>query len=116
VAGTTAPEGADAEPVPALFVAETVNVYEVPFVSPLTVQLVVTVVQMKDPGVEVTVYPVIALPPVDAGAIQDTTACAFPDTADTDLGTPGVVAGTTTLDASDASPPPREFVATTVNV
>jgi hypothetical protein len=102
VAGTTAPEDADAEPVPALFVAETVNVYEVPFERPVTVQLVVEVVQVNEPGVDVTVYPVVGLPPVEAGATHDTAACAFPDTADTDLGTPGVVAGTTTPDASDA--------------
>jgi len=85
-------------------------------VRPVTVQLVVEVVQVNEPGADVTVYPVMALPPLEAGATHDTTACAFPDTADTDLGTPGVVAGTIAFDASDASPPPREFVATTVNV
>jgi len=102
VAGTTAPDTADADPAPALFAAVTVNVYEVPFVRPGTVQLVVDVVQMNEPGVDVTVYPVVALPPLEAGATHDTAARAFPDTADTDLGTPGVVAGTTTPDASDA--------------
>jgi len=55
VAGTTAPEVVDAEPVPALFVAFTVNVKEVPFVRPVTVQLVVEVVQVNEPGEDVTV-------------------------------------------------------------
>jgi len=116
VAGTTAPDTADADPAPALFAAVTVNVYEVPFVRPGTVQLVVDVVQVNEPGMDVAVYPVVGLPPVEAGATHDTAACAFPDTADTALGMPGVVAGTIAFDASDASPPPREFVATTVNV
>jgi len=102
VAGTTAPDAADADPAPALFAAVTVNEYEVPFERPVTVQLVVDVVQVNEPGVDVTVYPVVGLPPVEEGAIHDTAASAFPDTADTDLGTPGVVAGTTTPDAPDA--------------
>ena len=55
VAGTTAPDAPEAEPVPALFVAVTVNVYEMPFVRPVTVQLVVAVVQVNEPGDEVTV-------------------------------------------------------------
>jgi len=55
VAGTTAPEAVDAEPVPALFVAVTVNVYEVPLVRPLTVQLVVSVAHANEPGDDVTV-------------------------------------------------------------
>jgi len=41
--------------VPFTFVAVTVNVYEVPFVRPVTVQLVVTVVQVNEPGDDVTV-------------------------------------------------------------
>ena len=55
VAGTTALEGTEATPVPAAFVAVTVNVYEVPLVRPVTVQLVVAVVQVNEPGDEVTV-------------------------------------------------------------
>jgi hypothetical protein len=55
VAGTTAPDAEDAEPVPALFVAVTVNVYEVPLVRLLTVQLVVAVAHVNEPGDDVTV-------------------------------------------------------------
>jgi len=55
VAGTTDAEALDAEPVPALFVAVTVNVYEVPLVRPLTAQLVVVDVHVNEPGDDVTV-------------------------------------------------------------
>jgi len=44
----------------------------VPFVRPVTVQLVVDVVQVNEPGDEVTVYVVIALPPLLLGAAQET--------------------------------------------
>jgi hypothetical protein len=39
-AGIAAAEVADATPVPMLFIAFAVNVYEVPFVSPVILQLV----------------------------------------------------------------------------
>ena len=55
VAGTAAADATDATPVPAEFVAAAVNVYEVPFVRPVTVQEVVEVVQVNDPGEDVTV-------------------------------------------------------------
>ena len=116
VAGTTAPDAVDAEPVPAAFVAVTVNVYEVPFVRPVTVQLVVAVVQVSDPGEDVTVYPVIALPPLLEGAVQETATWVDPNTPDTPVGAPGTVAGTTADDAEDAAPAPALFVAATVNV
>jgi hypothetical protein len=54
VAGTTEVEAVDAEPAPALFMAVTVNVYEVPFVRPVTMQLVVAVVHVNEPGNDVT--------------------------------------------------------------
>ena len=57
--GVTAADGDDAGPVPALFVAVTVNVYPVPFVNPDTTQLVApVVVHVCPPGDAVTVYPV----------------------------------------------------------
>ena len=79
-------------------------------------QLVVDDVQVNEPGEEVTVYPVIAEPPVDDGADQDTTTCVFPNTPDTPVGAPGTVAGTTAEDALEAVPVPAAFVAVTVNV
>ena len=55
VAGTTEADALEAAPVPVVFVAFTVNVYEVPFVRSVTVHEVVAVVQVKPPGEEVTV-------------------------------------------------------------
>ena len=55
VDGVTTADADEAAPVPDTFVAVTVNVYDVPFVRPVTVQVVVAVVQVKEPGVEVTV-------------------------------------------------------------
>jgi hypothetical protein len=63
----------DGDELPLVFVATTTNLYAVPFVNPVTVQEVDVVVQVKRPGNEVTVYPVIALPPLDTGAVQLTT-------------------------------------------
>lgn len=57
VRGVTAPEAADAGPVPALLAAVTVKVYAVPLESPETVQVVAVVglgVQLAPPGVAVT--------------------------------------------------------------
>ena len=44
-----------------------------PSVNPLTLHEVDVVVQVNPPGDEVTVYPVMALPPLDPGALQLTT-------------------------------------------
>jgi len=60
---------------PAALAAMTVNVYAVPFVRPVTVQLRATaVVHVFEPGLEVTVYLVIAEPPLLDGADQLTVA------------------------------------------
>ena len=77
---------------------------------------VVAVVQVNEPGDEVTEYPVTADPPFSEGALHDTTTCAEPNTPDTPVGTPGTVAGTTAPEAVDAEPVPTAFVAVTVNV
>ena len=66
-----------ADPTPDAFVAVTVKVYAVPFVSPVTVHDVAADVQVAPPGEAVTVYDVIVLPPFDAGAVQDTGTWAF---------------------------------------
>ena len=114
--GVTALEALDADPVPALLVAVTVNVYDVPFVKLVTVAEVPAVVAVTLPGEEVTVYCVIDAPPSDAGAVQETSASALPPVADTPVGTPGTVAGVTALEALDADPVPSLLVAVTVNV
>ena len=80
-------------------------------------QVVVAVVQVNEPGVEVTVYPVIAAPPVLIGAIHDTTDWAFAaPVALTAVGAPGTVDGVTAADTAEATPVPLAFVAVTVNV
>jgi hypothetical protein len=80
------------------------------------VQVVVAVVQVNEPGVDVTVYELIAAPPLD-GAVHDTTDWAFTaPVALTAVGTPGTVEGTTAAEADEAAPAPEAFVAVTVNV
>jgi hypothetical protein len=71
------------------------------------------------PGDEVTVYPVTAEPPSEAGAVKLTVACAFPAVAVAPVGAPGAVGGepgVTEFDTVDAALGPAAFVATTVNV
>ena len=65
-----------------------------------------------------TEYPVIAESPSLAGAVHDTTACAFPAVADTPVGAPGTVLtdGVTAALANDAREVPTELVAVTVNM
>ena len=86
-----ADDGAD-EPAPLL--ATTVKVYAVPFVRPVTVQLVVAVVHVTPSGLEVTVYDVGL--PVEAD--QETSALdGCVERAVTPVGTPGAGAATVTL-------------------
>ena len=118
VDGVTELEGADGPLVPTAFVAVTVKVYEVPFVRPLTVQPVPAVEQVKPPGDEVAVYPVMGLPP-SLPADQLTFAVVSPAVALTEVGAPGAVAGVpgmTAFEGPDGSPVPTAFVAVTVNV
>jgi hypothetical protein len=68
------------------------------------------------PGFDVTVYPVITLPPLDEGTVKLTVACAFPAVAVTLVGALGTVAGVTTLDTDDAEEFPTTLVATIVKV
>ena len=73
-------------------------------------------VQVNPPGDEVTVYPVIALPPFDPGAVQLTTDDALATVPETPVGAPGTVLGVTLADATEAAEFPAALVATTVNV
>jgi hypothetical protein len=67
-------------------------------------------------GDEVTVYPVIALPPVDPGALQLTIEEALATVPETFVGAPGTVLGVTDVDAAEATEFPAALVATTVKV
>jgi hypothetical protein len=104
--------------VPFEFVAVTVNVYDVPLVRLGTVQLVaVVVVQVFAPGEDVTVYPVIVVPPVFDGAVHETTDWPFALlVADTSVGDWETPNGVIAVDALDATESPEAFVAFTVNV
>lgn len=116
--GVTEFESADGRPVPAEFVAVTVNVYAVPFVKPLTVAEVVLPLTVADtlPGDEVTVYDVIDAPPLEVGADQLTEACPLPAVAPTLVGAPGGPIGVTMLEGDDAALVPAELVAVSVKV
>jgi len=109
-AGTAAADAAEETEVPIAFVAVTVNVYEVPLVRPATVQEVDEadeVVQVFDPGDDVTVYPVIADIPSSAGADHETTDWALPfEVADTPVGASGADAAAATVISEDAEPAP----------
>ena len=87
-------------------------------VRPVTVQNNARVdVQASPLGLEVTMYTVIGEPPLEAGAVQDTTEEAFAAAvADTAVGTPGTPRGIAPSDARDATDEPDAFVAVTVNV
>ena len=73
-------------------------------------------IAVMPPGLDVTVYPVIKLPPVLAGATKATLAVVLPAVATTLVGAPGTVAGVTAADAAEATELPTPLVATTVNV
>jgi hypothetical protein len=53
--GMTASDASEAAPAPTMLVAMTVNVYETPLVRPVTVHEVVLLVQVRPPGLDVTV-------------------------------------------------------------
>jgi hypothetical protein len=61
---------------------------------------------------------VIALPPLDDGAVHDTVALLLPAVVVTLVGAPGAVGalGVTEFDGADAGPVPMALVALTVNV
>ena len=74
VAGVTLLDATDVEPSPSAFTALTVKVYAVPFARPVTVMGEAVPDAGMAPGLEVTVYDVIAEPPLDAGAVKLTVA------------------------------------------
>ncbi len=85
-------------------------------VRPVTVIGEEPPVPVKPPGLEVTVYEVMAAPPLDTGAENETIDCPFPTEALPIVGAPGTVAGVTELLVPDAAPAPFAFVAVTVKV
>ena len=119
VAGVTLFDGADGALGPTPFVAVTVNVYVVPLLRPVitcVVAVVPALLSTPPAGLDVTVYPVIALPPLLAGGVKLTLAWAFPAVAVAAVGAFGTVACVTLFDGADGTLGPTPFVAVTVNV
>jgi len=93
--GVTAEEAVEATDCPIELVALTVNVYDVPLVSPVIEcesAVVPAFVSVPPDGIDVTVYPVMVLPPLDEGARNDTVAFVLPATAEGEVGAPGTTA------------------------
>lgn len=116
VTGITADEAVEATELPTGVVAIIVKVYAVPFVKPVTFIGELTPVAVKLPGLDVTVYKVIALPPLLAGATNATLAEVLPAAATTAVGASGTVTGVTAVEAVEATELPTAFVANTVKV
>jgi hypothetical protein len=126
VAGVTFAEGPEKRPVPVVFVAATVKVYTSPLVRLVTVQLVavldVEAGQASVVGVEVvtfsavTVYPMIALPPMFEGAVHWTPTEVLPLVTEPIVGAPGTPIGVTLAETLEKEPVPMIFSAATVNV
>ena len=116
VAGVTDADGDDAGELPTALVATTVNVYDVPFVKPVTVPVLIfpETSVVNPPGEEVIVYLVIVEPPFDTGAVHVTVAWAFPPVADTPVGAEGTAAGVT--EDEPGGELPTKFLATTIKV
>jgi hypothetical protein len=116
--GITGVADGDADDVPPPLVAVAVNVYAVPFVRPVISQLpeVPAMVQVRPPGLEVTVNEVGAPPdPVPWATV--TVACALPATA---VGVAGVSGaggcGVTAFEAPDEPDVPATLLAVAVKV
>jgi hypothetical protein len=71
---------------------------------------------MIPPGDDVTVYPLIAVPPSLLGAVHVTLALASPAVADAPVGASGTFDAVTAADAAEGPESPTVLVATTVKV
>ena len=117
--GVTAEEEEDGTESPISLVATTLNVYGVPLVKPLTTheEAFAAALHVNPPGEDTTVKPVSAVPPLFAGAVNETVAApAVVTAADTDVGAPGSVAGVAAIDAVDRSEVSEALVAVALNV
>ena len=87
-----------------------------PLLKPLTVMGLIVLNAVLPPGEEVAVYPVIALPPFEAGVVKVTLALVLPGVAETMPGMSGTVAGMTLFDGAEGALLPTELLAVTVKV
>ena len=114
--GETDADAAEATEFPAALVATTVKVYDASVAKPDTSRGELAPIAVKFPGEDVTVYPVMPLPPVEAGAVNATLACALPAVATGLVGAPGTVLGITDPDGAEETEFPAALVATTVKL
>ena len=106
-------DAALAADVPLAFVATAVKVYAVPSVKPVTVKGDDAPDAVSPPGLDVTVYPVIADPPV-APAVNATVTCKLPFVKESIVGAAGTVVAVTPADADEADDVPYGLVAVAV--
>ena len=113
VAGVTCtePDGVDA---PAALIATTVNEYVAPLTRPNTVHESCDVEHVSVPSL--TRYVAIAAPPLLRGLFHEMVADPLPEAADTLIGAPGIVKGTTTALATESGDEPRALAARTTKV
>jgi hypothetical protein len=116
ILGITDPDAAEGTEFPAALVATTVKVYDTFVSKPVTTRGELGPVAVKFPGEDLTVYPVMVLPPVEVGGLNATLTCALPAVATGLVGAPGTVIGVTGADAAEATEFPTALVATTVKV
>ena len=116
VAGITGADKSEATELPMAFFAITVNVIAVPLVNPLIVAVKTLPTFSAVPMDGVTVYPVIAEPPSEDGAVHDTVAKVFPATAKMSVGASATVAGVIGAEGEEGKELSTEFIACTVNV
>ena len=116
-AGTAGGDVLEATPVPIALIAFAVKVYEVPFVNPVTRQLVAgaNATQVL-PLLAVIKYEVIGLPPSSAGGFHETTVDVSPAKTASPVGAPGAAAGVALADAEEKVDVPLALTAATVNV
>lgn len=92
------------------------NVYVVPDLSPFMLTDGFLVVTTLPPGLTVTVYFVIFVPPVNFGALHFTVALLRNPAPEIPVGRPGPARSFAALDGAETSPEPTAFIAVTVNV
>jgi hypothetical protein len=108
---------ADAVPVPTAFVAVTVYVYAVLLAPPVADIGDDAPVNVEPPGLRVAVYPVIAVPPVNAGAVNGTDCIPTPVFVTVPIvGAPGTVYVVILFEFAEAELLPAALVAYTEKV
>jgi hypothetical protein len=113
--GVTGLDDADATLLPSAFVATTLKVYVVPFVSPAKTtgpSLAAPMLMLKLPGVELTVYEVIFDPPSSTGGVKVTVAPLSVPVATTFVGVIGGPGGAAIISTYPPEPPPPPGVIT----